>query len=270
LATDLEESEFELPVAVIPVPSPFPCNIEAPELKFLNGISIKPFLAPGTPFTDCNLIEKLMAQLQAALAAISPLFLISDVLLAILQCIQAIPDAITSLSPQPLLECLENLIAVVVALLCAVYPPFAFPTMILSWFEFLIRLMGCVIDELTALCDGIRRLTNLEELLKIRAQPELEDILLAAEYNLECQQSNVYTLFEVVIAIIETINSFIQLANTVAGEDLIPEIPIPVFSQDTPCEEVLEIVQNIKDVLVAGAGAIKILDCDAPLGLGAS
>lgn len=268
MATKLEDVEISLPTPVIPIPNPIPCEFDLPQISLMGGISLKPFLAPDTPFSDCNAIESLMAQLMAALAGILPIFLISDVIIAILACIQAIPDAITSLSPAPLLECLENLLAAIVALLCATYPPFAIPVMILSWLDFIIRALGCIRDELDALCKGLDRLTNLNELLKLRVQPELDEILEAAETNIKCQQASVYTSFEVILAVLEIINTFIILTNTVAGQELIPEIPIPIIDPEVeiPCAEFVDIVRDLIATLTSIRDLISILDCDDPLG----
>lgn len=266
MATSPEDTEITIPTIVIPIPNLIPCEPPNLDIQLPGGFSIKPFLGGDTPFSDCNQIESLMQQLQAALSAIQPVFLISDVLLAVLACIQAIPDAITSLSPAPLYECLEGLLAALIALVCALYPPFAYPVMILSIIRFITSAIRCVRDNLDALCDGIRRLTNLQELVKLGLQPELDDILSRTNENLRCQQVSLVTSLEVIITLLEFINGLIEVANSLSptGDDLMPQIPIPVIDGvDTPCEEIVAIMDDILSVLDTFTAVIP--DCDNPI-----
>ncbi len=265
MATSLSDIDIELPVPVIPIPNPIPCDIGTISIDLPGGFQIKPFLGGDTPFSNCNQIESLMMQLQASLGAMMPVFLISDVLLAVLACIQAIPDSITSLSPQPLYECLEGLIAAIIAMVCALYPPFAWPVMIISIINFIKSAIQCVRDNLDALCDGVRRLTNLQELVKMSLQPELDDILEVTQDNIKCQQASLMSSMEVIFTLLEFINGFIEIANSLSptGQDLMPQIAVPTFSPTTPCEELVEILDNVLSLLDAFTAIIP--DCDNPI-----
>jgi len=245
------EVELDLPVPAIPVVDklfcePFDISIDLPW-----GVSLATTV--GMDFPDCQAwIERLLGPLNSLLGAIQPIFLIVDVLIALQECISAIPEAILSLSPDPILDCIENLVAAVLAVLCAVYPPFAWPAMILSIVDFIIKAVTCVALNIQALCEAIERINNLETL--VQGNPDYAGavpLLEAARTNVGCQVSNSLGVLTSICSLIEVVNSFIDLANDLAGEELMPTIPCPAFTADTPCEEILAIIEEILTVLNA-------------------
>lgn len=253
MSTTLADVEIDLPLPTIPSPNPIPCNVSTPQINLIGGGIIKPYLGPETPQSTCNMVEATMNQVLSSLTAVQPIFLLSDVILAVLGCIQAVPDSISSLSPQPILECIVELVEVVFALICAVYPPFAFPAMILSIIDFVIQMLNCVVTQLIAICEAQTRVANLRALVEVRGDPQLRAILNAAETNLECQQNSSVQGFEVVIGLVELMNSFGELANDLSpdGSEIVPVIPIPIVAPGQSCEDTIAQLQVLLDALQA-------------------
>lgn len=251
------ELNLDLEVPSLPIVSklfcePFEICIKLPwGISFCTGIDID--------FPDCKAwIEKILGPLNALLGSIQPIFLIVDVILAIQECILAIPQSILSLSPQPLLDCVENLIAAILALLCALYPPFAWPALILSVVDFLLQVITCIKDTVQALCDALDRITNLDNLIAGDSDLEgttnplsgLSALLDAAKFNIGCQANSALGGIANLCSLIEIINNFIAIANELAGEEIMPTIPCPDVELNIPCIEILAILEGIESVLL--------------------
>jgi len=254
-----ETIELDLPTPSIPIIErlfcePFDLCITIFGYTFCAGVG------PDRPDTVCNQVETLLAPLNSLLGMVNPFFLLIDVFLKIQDCILAIPEAIMSLSPDPLLECIQGLIEAILILLCLFYPPFAFPVMIVSVLKFIVRLIKCIRDNIKALCDTIERINNLDNLLL--GDPSFigaEDLIGAARDNAQCRANSTISALGSVCSIIAAVNGLIQLANSLDAayhaednpEPLMPVIPCPDFAVDTPCEEILAIIDTILDALSA-------------------
>lgn len=64
-----------------------------------------------------ELLQALLGQINSALAPLNPIFTIIDAVLAVFDCVKAIPKAITQLNPVPLIECIPSLAEKVMKLL---------------------------------------------------------------------------------------------------------------------------------------------------------
>lgn len=212
-------------------------------------------------FPDCKAwMEKILGPLLALLGSIQPLFLVIDVVLAIQQCILAIPEAVLTLSPDPLLECIEELIAAILALLCALYPPFAWPRLVLSVIDLLLEIVQCIKGVIEVLCEVVNRIENLDNLLA--GDPALcgqSGLLDMARLNVGCQINGALGGLLNLCSLIEVLNNFILIMNELAGEELMPLIPCPDFQLNIPCEEILVLLQELEDVLNAISAVIP--DC---------
>lgn len=254
------EVELDLPAPSIPVIKQILCGIDGFCITIF-GYNFCTTPSWEIPDTLCHQIERLLMPLNALLATLNPFFLMVDVFLAVQDCILAIPEAIISLSPDPLLECVQGLIDAIIAILCMFYPPFAFPAIIASVVDFLIQVVTCIQTNIQALCDTLDRINNLDELL--RGDPAFADtggaLLASARTNLECKIGTSIGGLLSICALIEILNAFIQVANTLAGQELMPSIACPTFGFDTPCDEIVALLQQIIDSLTAFSAIIP--DC---------
>lgn len=224
-------------------------------IQFPWGFELCTFAPLSLPDSPCAHVDSLLGPLNSLLGSIAPFVLIINVVLAIQTCMVAIPKAILTLDPGLVFECLEDLAAVIIALICALYPPFSFPIFIQSIVEFLKSVLDCVISNVSALCEAIDRLANLQNLIDLdpSASASLTELLTVARFNIDCRtKSNAASMLSI-CSLIALVNSFIQIANELSpeddGEPLMPEIGCPEFGIDTPCDELLAILTEIKDSL---------------------
>lgn len=102
------------------------------------------------PSDDGEAIRALLAQVNTALAPLAPIFNIVDAIVAVFECVSAVPDAIVELDPVALFECAPNM-AEKVAKLATLVPQVALPAM-------LVDILDLVIKQLQDLSLGLRRL----------------------------------------------------------------------------------------------------------------
>lgn len=105
---------------------------------------------PRIPTDGGEAVRKLFEQINAALAPLTPMFNIIDAVLAVFQCVQAVPDAITNLDPTALIECVPDMVEKINRLL-ALIPQLTLPAMIVA-------LIDLIIDALVALMAQLRHI----------------------------------------------------------------------------------------------------------------
>ena len=99
-----------------------------------------------------ELLAQMFAQINAALAPLQPIFNIIDAVVAVFECVKAIPKAIIQLNPVPLIECIPNL-ADAIAKLIALIPVLSLPI-------FLVDLLDVIIFMLRELRNQFQRILN--------------------------------------------------------------------------------------------------------------
>src|SRR5262249_61666355 len=105
------------------------------------GASLDPEL-PGLGFADpMQLSKQLLAQANAALAPLAPIFNVIDVALALFNAVKAIPDAISHFDPSKISDALPEL-AEKVGKLAPLVPQLSVPLMILGLVDTLLAFLG--------------------------------------------------------------------------------------------------------------------------------
>lgn len=131
-------------------------------------------------------------QIGPAMAFLAPVFSVLDTVIAIYNCVQAIPDAITSLDPSGLLECLPALVELINQLLSMI-PQMSLPRMVrqiliglaqllegvASDFQFLVAQFQRVLDEIDRAAD--LNDVNLNDFLVCRQNTITEQAFTTAE-----------------------------------------------------------------------------------------
>jgi hypothetical protein len=95
----------------------------------------------GLEFDPIRLLAPYIAQLNAALAPLMPIFRLLAVVLAIVNCIKAIPQSIPV--PEPVIKCLIDLLAAVVELLKLI-PFISLPFTLLAILDCIIAFLGAI------------------------------------------------------------------------------------------------------------------------------
>lgn len=114
------------------------------QLQMLTG------MIPGVAPNFGDVASMAMGAANAALAPMTPIFNVIDVVMAVVDCINAVPDAIQSLSPKPLIDCAKKLAPLAEKLLQLV-PIMAIPQMIADMIDILIAFLVAIRDEFEVL-----------------------------------------------------------------------------------------------------------------------
>lgn len=84
-----------------------------------------------------ELLQQMFGMINSALAPLNPIFNIIDAVIAVFECIKAIPKAITQLNPKPLLDCLPTL-AEAIGKLIQLIPQLSMPILIVDIIDVII------------------------------------------------------------------------------------------------------------------------------------
>jgi hypothetical protein len=87
-----------------------------------------------------ELLAQIFAQINAALAPLQPIFNIIDAVVAVFECVKAIPQAITELNPVPLIQCIPGL-AEAINKLIAMIPLLSLPVFIVDLLDVIIFML---------------------------------------------------------------------------------------------------------------------------------
>lgn len=155
---------------VIPIPPP---QINIPFLGKLQQIRESMYKIPDAS----EAIGKLLNTLQVALAPVRQFLEQLEIILCIKDCVEAIPKAILTLSPDPVFKCLKKLIETI-ARLASYFPPMSYVKMLVDVLAFALLLIDAVVLTIATIDAEI---TRLIESLDIAAQ--LDDVALLSIVN---------------------------------------------------------------------------------------
>lgn len=113
-----------------------------------------PDIVPPTPD---KFIRQLFAQMNAALAPLTPIFNIIDAVVAVFDCIKAV----TTLNPQKIINCIPNL-ASKVAKLLSLLPQLSIPALVAGLIEVLVLYLRGVRNQLLRVNELLVRLLDAE------------------------------------------------------------------------------------------------------------
>lgn len=189
------------------------------------------------------LSRSLLTAASGALAPMRPIFDIIETIAAILECIEAVPAAITELDPSGITDCVPNLTKQVEKLL-ALLPPASLFAVLVGILDALITILQGMIRELRAVERLIVRITSA----KFIGTEALQSIIDCGEGTVVSSMTNIERLFA-------SLNAIITIYNTLAGLAGLPEIPEfgGVGLDPTPIIDVLddliEILQGVRDAI---------------------
>lgn len=222
------------------------CKPIAPRLPdlcaiFPGGAEICLFIA-GQPPSLYEMALAALAQASAALAPLAPVFTIIEVILAIKQCIDAIPDALKG-DVGALDDCAENLTKQIQALLRLI-PQLSIPILIGTLLDYIIAMIQGTIDEIKAIIRLLVKLTRA----RLVPSAGLLELILCSEASVATGLDNLFKAFGAVNSVIELLNVF--------GEPLGIEIPTLDGALGDDPEQIVEPLEFIVEGLITIRGLL--------------
>lgn len=192
------------------------CDVSFPQraccIPLPGGLEVC-ILLPQVEATELEVLVQVFAQVNAALAPLGPIFNILDIVLAIVECIIAIPRSIALLNPGPVISCLQKLILALANILKLV-PPFS-----------LIFTVAAILDCLLLLMRALKRLAFdlVERQLRLIAAA-LQPVDSQAALLLQCELNN----FNLLLA---SLNEYLKPLNRLLG---LVNVFLSFFGQELP------------------------------------
>ena len=136
----------------IPECKPIPRLPTPRQIVFPGGAALSQVLAAGSEIpSGLDAATNLLAQASPAMAPLMPIFNIIDAVLALVECVQAVPDALgPPPDPAKMVEALSGLAEKLPKLL-DLLPQVATPRMVIGMLDTLIDFLECVRDQIEAI-----------------------------------------------------------------------------------------------------------------------
>lgn len=158
-----------------------------------------------------ELSKQLLAQANAALAPLGPVFNLIDVALALFNAVKAIPDAISHLDPSKITDALPDL-ANKAARIAAIVPQLSVPLMILGLIDALLAFLGGLSGQLRAIIDQQARIQKAENRAAELGNAQLQAVADCSKHQVSAQLQSLAESVAPVNRLISLINVFAQLA----------------------------------------------------------
>ena len=204
---------------------------------------------PSVSIPDpAELSKQLMAQANAALAPLVPIFNIIDVVMALFNCVKAIPD---SLGPPPdpskLAKCMPDL-AQKAAKLLKLVPQLSIPLMVVGLIDVLLAFLEGMRNQLKAVVDAQVKIAKAATRAAELGNVQLTTIVDCANANIEAQMKNLGESAAPVNRLIAIINMFMELAG-------LPKLP-DLANLGSDAEQALSALDGVVNTLKAARSAI--------------
>jgi len=195
-------------------------SLPAPkDITFPGGATLGQVLAAGSQIPDpLDSVTNLLAQANAAMAPLVPVFNIIDTVIALFNCVKAIPD---SLGPPPdptkLAECIPDLAKKVDELLKLI-PQLSLPLLIVGIIDCLIEFLKGIKQQLEALIERLIEIANAATRAAELGDTQLQLVVDCAEDNINIQLEAMQQSFAPINKLIAVLNIFLGLLG-------LPEVP---------------------------------------------
>jgi hypothetical protein len=223
-------------------------SVQGLSITFPGGAELSVQLPTVSIPDPTELSKQLMAQANAALMPLVPIFNIMDVVLALFQCVKAIPD---SLGPPPdptkLAECIPDLAAKANKLLKLI-PQLSIPLMIVGLIDVLIAFLEGIRGQLKAIIDAQVRIAQAAARAAELGNAKLQLVVDCANANIDAQMKSIGEGAAPVNRLIGVINLFMEFAG-------LPKLP-DLANLGTDAQAALEPLDLIVDQLKTARSAI--------------
>jgi len=189
------------------------------EITFPGGATLSQVLAAGSEIPDpLDSVTNLLAQANAGLAPLVPVFNILDTVIALFNCVKAIPD---SLGPPPdptkLAECIPDLAKKVDELLKLI-PQLSVPLLVVGIIDCIIEFLKGIKQQLEAIIERLIEIANAATRASELGDAQLQLVVECAEDNINIQLEAMQQSFEPINKLIAVLNIFLGLLG-------LPEVP---------------------------------------------
>lgn len=224
------------------------------------GISISASIEPGE-FPDLSkIVNEMLGKINSALTPLIPIFRLTDVIIALVDCIKALPDALgPPPNPMPLIECAQKLLKALGYVL-QMLPQVSIPLLIQSLCNLLVSALRVVRDQLVCMILFSTRLNTA----MVRAEAlSLEGFAGALKMieAITCSRVNLDNQLQGVCVGTELLSALIRLINVFTGLIGLPEIPSPALL----CEGSAALTEAILEPINEGIAALQAICSAIPL-----
>jgi hypothetical protein len=180
-------------------------------ITFPGGAMLDPEL-PNLGIPDpLQLSKQLLAQANAALAPLGPVWSLIDIALALFDAIKAIPDAIAHLDPSKITEALPEL-AQKAGKLAPLIPQLSVPLMLVGLIDTLLAFLSGLGRQLRALIDQQVRIQKAENRAAELGNAQLQTVVDCSKNHVAAQLQSLSESVAPVNRLIALVNVFAQLA----------------------------------------------------------
>ena len=147
--------EIVTPLAAVPLAPDCVCVPPPPTKLCIDFPVVGEICTNRTTFNYQSLSGLLLqftGSLQPLLAPLMPILVLVSLAIALVDCVKAVPKAVSRLSPGPVLDCIDELLKILPKLL-AFIPPLNYIALIRTIVFFLITLLQSIIDALDNILD---------------------------------------------------------------------------------------------------------------------
>lgn len=221
------------------------------------GASIQAQLKPGEFPTLSAIIGSMLEPLNAAMTPLAPFFNLLDVVIELVNCIQAVPDAITSLNPVKLVKAIEKLLKAV-AKLSTLFPPLSIPVMVVGICKTISAALLALITELENQIEAATRISaGRAKADRLAAIPSVAAGAAALAASLDCAQADLDLAAQCGSSSLGPLNKFIDLLNAFMG--LVPGLPtLGGINASGAAEEMLDPLRQAVTVLAEVCASIPV------------
>jgi hypothetical protein len=196
-------------------------TVSAQDLRvtFPGGASLAAHL-PDLGFPDpMQLSTQLMAEANAALAPLAPVFSIIDVVLALYKAVQAIPDAISHLDPSQIADALPD-VGRKASKLLPLVPQLSVPLMVVGLVDTVLMFLDGLTGQLRAVIDQQARIQRAADRATQLGNAQLQVVVGCARDQIEAQMTSLAASFGALNQLVALITVFAELAGLPALPDL--------------------------------------------------
>lgn len=191
-----------------------------------------------------------LKMLQPALAPLAPVFNIIDTIVAVINCVKAIPDCLAPPNPQPLIQCLPEL-GEKLGKLLMLLPQLSVPKMIKSILKVVIRSLENIQGFLVRLQAQVKRILKTIDKAKRLNDAGLMAILVCA------QGHSASTQFSVMGAL-NSIGRLFGILNIFLGMIGLPQIPDLSNLAGAPLDPLVALIQQLIDLLTTMGNSLPL------------
>lgn len=217
---------------------------DAPKcIPFPGGVQLCADALPN-PLAGLN---SLFGKLNSALAPLVPIFTIIEVVIALKNCILAIPDCLMPPSPKPIIDCSKQLIRTLDQLLKMV-PQLSVPLLVAGFIDALIAFISAYRNAIAVLIE--REAVILESQTRAAALGNAQMLIL-----LECSKNNIDIEFNNLSAGMGPVNQLLAIVNgllDIVGLPCLPGIAVPTqLTQEAlkPLDDLITILKKLRGLI---------------------